>query len=288
VPAPYAYRPRMPLPRLGSVRLASARLAPGLRVVRRGRDHLQIGLYDGRRALLPRTEAVDEALTLLLEHRAVEPDAAAAAVLDQLEQRGCLARERADLARHRVAVLGRLDVPGLLDVHGLLDAVGVTTTASVDEADVVIVLSAGELDRDRVDPLIRRRTNHVIARLVDGGALLGPFVVPGATACLRCIDAHRSVHDPDHVAVTARYVRATARSRPDGVPDLEPALAAVALAWVVRDVVAHLTGWEPSTWSRTIELSPDPTRRDEREWLRHPSCGCCWTPDALPSGTIEA
>ena len=99
---------------------------------------------------------------------------------------------------------------------------------------------------------------------------------PGVTACLRCIDAHQSVRDPDHVAVTARYVRATARVRPDGVPDIDPALAALALAWAARDVVAHLDGREPSTWSRTLVLSAEPARRDEHEWRRHPQCGCCW------------
>ncbi len=256
-------------------------------MVRRGRDHLQIGLYDGRRALLPRTETVEQALSALLEHRPAEAGPEVADVLDHLERSGCLTWEQARVpARRTVAVLGRLDVPGLPDVRALLGAVGVATTPSPYDADAVIVLSAGELERERLDPLVRRGTSHVVVRLVDGGAILGPFVVPGTTACLRCIDAHASVHDPDHVAVTSRYVRATAQARPDGVPDLDPALAAVAVAWVVRDVVAHLGGREPSTWSRTLNLSSDPANRHEQEWLRHPRCGCCWAADALPSGTI--
>jgi hypothetical protein len=185
-----------------------------------------------------------------------------------------------------VAVLGRFDVPGLPDLPALLAARGVSLTASADEAEVVIVLSAGELDRDRLDPLIRTRTSHVVVRLVDGGAVLGPFVVPGTTACLRCIDAHRCVRDPDHVAVTARYIRATERPRPDGVPDLDPALASLALAWAVRDVVAHLDGGEPSTWSRTLFLPAEPASRIEREWRRHPQCGCSWSADGALSGTM--
>jgi hypothetical protein len=83
--------------------------------------------------------------------------------------------------------------------------------------------------------------------------------------------------------VTTRYVEATARARSDGLPDLvDPALAAIALAWAVRDVVAHLDGKQPSTWSRTLALGPDPNLRREELWLRHPMCGCCWADDTLP------
>ena len=103
------------------------------------------------------------------------------------------------------------------------------------------MLSTGEPDRDLLDPLVRAGTHHLVVRLVDGGAVLGPFVSPGVTACLRCTDAHRTVEDPDHVPVTARYVRASRRTRRDGVPDVaDPALALAALAWAVRDVAAHL------------------------------------------------
>ena len=58
------------------------RLAPGLRVVRRGLHHLQVGLYDGHRAVLPRTPRVEHTLALLLQpHPAVlEPEDARDAV----------------------------------------------------------------------------------------------------------------------------------------------------------------------------------------------------------------
>ena len=255
----------------------NARLAPGLRVVRRGRDHLQVGLYDVRRVLLPCTEDVEQALAALVEGRPVSAAPAHASVLERLERNGCVVWDPPSRpVRPSVAVLGRLEVPGLPDLDAVLGACGVRTTPSIQGADVVLVLNDGEQDRDRLDPLIRGRTPHLVVRLVDGGAVVGPFVAPGVTACLRCVDAHLSLHDPDHVAVTTRYVRATARSRPDGVPDLDPALSSLALAWALRDVVAHLHGDEPSTWSRTVHLGPVPARHVEREWLRHPQCGCCW------------
>ena len=179
--------------------------------------------------------------------------------------------------------------PGL-DAADLLRSAGVTVDPRPSaEVDVVLALSTGEIARDRLDPLIRRGTSHLVVRLVDGAAVVGPFVVPGQTACLRCIDAHRSVRDPDHVAVTNRYVRATARARPDGVPDVvDPLLATVAVAWAVRDVVARIDGRRPSTWSRTVFLDPEPAHRREEDWSRHPECGCSWPAHGALSGTMEA
>ncbi len=262
-------------------------LAPGLRVVRRGLDHLQVGLYDGRRVVLPRTEGVLRTLAMLLERQPIEENPATAWVIEQLDRHGCLVRGNgAGRTGRKVAVLGRIAGPGLPDIEELLGAAGVVTVSEPGDADAVVAIGLGELPRERLDPLLRSSTSHVVVRLVDGGAVIGPFVVPGKTACLRCIDAHQSVLDPHHVAVTTRYVEATARARPDGVSDLvDPALAAIALAWAVRDVVVHLDGGQPSTWSRTLLLGPDPTQRREDTWLRHPMCACCFADDALATAT---
>lgn len=263
---------------------ARPRLAPGLRVVRRGLDHLQVGLYDGRRVLLPRTASVEQTLGLLTGHGPLDEDHADLAVLDRLDQHGCLTRDSpSGDAAASVAVLGELRFSGIPDAHELLGAAGLVVAPSPTHAGVVLVLSPGELDRGRIDPLVRSRTSHLVVRLVDGGAVLGPFVVPGTTACLRCIDAHRTVRDPDHVAVTTRYVRATARARPDG-PDLEPTLTSLALLWAVRDIAAHLRGQQPSTWSRTLHLGPEPASRTESTWARHPQCGCSWPVELTSSG----
>jgi bacteriocin biosynthesis cyclodehydratase domain-containing protein len=271
-------------------------LAPGLRVVRRGHDQLQVGLHDARRVVLPRTAAAERTLEALLARRPLDPDEQTAAVLDRLERHDCLTGRDEAVRRgqrrrdQRVAVVGAL--PGL-DATDLLASVGVTAVAVAHgatapaETEVVLVLSTGELARDLLDPLIRRGASHLVVRLVDGAALIGPFVVPGVTACLRCIDAHLSLRDPDHVAITSRYVRATAGARPDGVPDVaDPVLGPVAVAWAVRDVVAHLEGRRPSTWSRTLFLEDEPARRTEQDWSRHPTCGCCWSAHAPLSGTM--
>jgi bacteriocin biosynthesis cyclodehydratase domain-containing protein len=267
--------------------LGGLRLAPGLRVVRRGRHHLQIGLYDARRALLPRTPAVENTLAALLDRSPLEPGPETAEALDTLYRHGCLVVGGAEGGaglRGRVALLGEV-----AEARDLLTRAGVAIVEPDAETDVALVASRGEVDRDLLDPLIRSGTSHVVVRLVDGAALVGPFVVPGLTACLRCIDAHQAIRDPDHVAVTSRYVQATSRPRADGMADLpDPVLATLAVAWAVRDVVAHLDGRRPATWSRTLFFDPEPSRGREEDWSRHPECGCCWSAHTRASGTIGA
>jgi hypothetical protein len=88
--------------------------------------------------------------------------------------------------------------------------------------------------------------------------------------------------------VTTRYLRATSNPRDDGVPDVaDHSLLALALSWAARDVVAHLGGREPATFSRTIRFGREPAHRDEQTWLRHPDCGCSWPALNPSSGTIE-
>ena len=267
---------------------AAPRLAPGLRVVRRGLRHLQVGLYGDRRVLLPRTAEVEDTLARLLQQGPLADDESTAAILALLDEGGCLDRGR-PASGGLVAVLGGFDTPCSPGLEALLATAGSTLTHSSTDADVVLVQALGELDRDLLDPLIRSRTPHLVVRMIDGGAILGPFVVPGVTACLRCVDAHQSLLDPDHVAVTSRYLRATAVPRDDGVPDVaDAALLALALSWAARDVVAHLEGREPATFSRTIRFDRQPNRREEHRWLRHPDCGCSWSALDPASGTIGA
>jgi bacteriocin biosynthesis cyclodehydratase domain-containing protein len=262
-------------------------LAPGLRVVRRGRDHLQVGLYDDPRLLLPRSETTLRVLDHVLDQRHLdEAEPGVADVVSRLVESGCASRRRDVQARARrrsatrVAVLGHLDPDPapLLVGSGLTRCVG-----SGGEADVVLVLSRGEIERERLDDLLRRRVPHLLVRTVDGGAVVGPFVEPGRTACLRCIDAHLSLGDPDHLPVLTRYVTASQRPRGDGSEEVaEPVLGNLAIAWAVRDLLAHVDGERPTTWSRTVRLGPAPSRQVQTAWSRHPECGCCW-PGGAPT-----
>jgi bacteriocin biosynthesis cyclodehydratase domain-containing protein len=276
-------------------------------VLRRSRGELQVGLRPEVR--LPDTEPVRRTLGHLVRGETVPDDAetrevlsalapvlvdssallhphieagdvAAAAALDPAGYPSRLA------ARARALVSVRGALPGVNPV-ALLAATGLRTTDAPDASPtVVLVLCPGEIDRAELDALVRARTPHLLLRVVEGAALLGPFVEPGRTACLRCIDAHRSVDDPYAATLAARHASARADRR-DGVSEpVDTALATLALAWAVRDLVTHAEGDRPSTWSGTVWLAPALASVTQTQWLRHPACGCSWLPDEQPSSTM--
>lgn len=257
----------------------SPRLRPGLVVVRRDDRHLQLGLEPPRRALLPDLPEVRWLVETLQRGgplHAAPPGALAA--LAQLEAADLLMPEPMDSpGRHARA---RLTGPRALveAAAPALRASGLrlaSAAAATDSAgDVHVLLGYGALPRELADPLVRDGIAHLAAVLTPWGWELGPFVVPGLTACLRCVDAAHSDHDPRYGVVLDQLARA---STP--LPMAAP-LSTLALAWVARDLHAYRRGERPSTWSATIRLGDSPAEdAAAQHWLRHPHCGCAW--DAL-------
>lgn len=279
-------------------------LAPGLRVVERGRGSWQVGMCAERSAVLPRSPAITDLLDALLAREAPPDAPETRSTLAELIDAG-LVVEATDPRRSppgRVAILGDLGPGAGVDPEAFVRAAGLTLRrrpgntmkeVPADPGDAVLVLSRGELDRDRLDPLMRTGTPHLPIRFVDGTAVLGPLVVPGRTACLRCLDAHRAEEDPAHHAVLRRYVDASSHPRPDGVPDpLDPLLATLLVCWGVHDLAAHLAGRRPASWSATFTVDDQLCGLTATRWLRHPACRCCWaqqpTPGRVgPSGTLD-
>ncbi|MDP3891739.1 hypothetical protein, partial [Nocardioides sp.] len=184
--------------------------------------------------------------------------------------------------RHRAAarVLVTGPASAATRLTALLAPEGVAVHTAVpdacDAADVVVVLAQGEADREVLDRMARRDVPHLLVAVVDGHVRVGPFVVPGRTACLRCVDAHHLDRDPRHPVLIAQYTRLTGRLRSDGVPDAIPSTRwEIALATAADDVLRFLDERTPTTWSATLSLEGDkgPVRTP---WPRHPRCGCSW------------
>lgn len=140
-----------------------------------------------------------------------------------------------------------------------------------------LLVGAGEPDRELADRWLRESVPFMVVRLVEGRAVLGPFVVPGTTACLRCVDAHHTDSDPDWPLLVRQVAEACVRDRADGVPEpVDPALGELAVAWACRDLLTHLDGGRPTTWSATLRFDPDLGGIEHQPWARHPECACSW------------
>lgn len=116
-------------------------------------------------------------------------------------------------------------------------------------------------DRDdpaAADPWSVASLPHLAVRLGSESVRVGPFVHPGVTACLRCLDAAGSPAAP-----RAAY------------GDVDRALRTLALGWAVRDVATWQSGQLPTTWSSTVTIHTD-LQPEFALWQRHPHCGCSW------------
>ena len=101
--------------------------------------------------------------------------------------------------------------------------------------------------------------------------------MPGATPCLRCLDAHLTDADPSWPLLVEQYARAVRSDRADGVPEpVDAALASLALAWAARDLATYAEGGTPTTLARTVELGPRLETVETKAWSPHPRCGCSW------------
>lgn len=237
-------------------------LRPGLHVVRRDDDHLQVGVDPPWRVVVPDQPGVRRLLGDLADGRPAEPETVDEhRTLQALATAGMLA-EPATRTRHAVALHADGDLGD--EAARLLRAAG----CEVGDGPVALVLSPGEVPRTDADAHQRDGRPHLVVAAGVRGWTLGPFVVPGASACLRCVDAHRGEQDPRRALVVEQLAGLPA------APD-DPALASLALAWAVRDLLTHLEGGRPATWSATVEIGPD-LRPQRRTWARHPHCGCSW------------
>ncbi len=290
-------------------------LRPGLHLLERGDGHLQLGLDPREAVVLPDTDEVREELRrldgtydevregprdqvrggtgtvpllrdlgLLLDERALLPhlrdrDQAPAAAAVALRSGDATTDALRSRTAARVAVVGfghRAGAALPARLSELLAASGIGLCSS-RAPSLGVLVGVGEPDRDLLDAWTRQGTPYLLVRLAEGRAVVGPFVLPGRTACLRCIDAHHADVDPAWPLLVRQYAAASGRDRRDCVPEpVDPLLTVLALGWAARDVAAHLDGARPSTWSATTVLEPEPGTLETRLWRRHPECGCRW------------
>ncbi|WP_435743166.1 hypothetical protein [Nocardioides sp. SYSU DS0663] len=267
-------------------------LRPGLAVVRRDDGHLQVGIDPPLRVVLadhPDVRRVLDALSRGEEpaagpatSRVIQALAAAGALVD----RGRAAPPAAPVATVEAAWAGhgddaprRLaaraaarvswDAPAGVDdpLRTLLRDAGLGT-ASTGTGDVHLVVAHGEVARARVDACMRDGMPHLVVSGRGGGRVVGPFVAPGASPCLRCDDAHLGERDPRRALVVEQAARAAA-------PPPDPVTLTLALAWAVRDLVAWVDGDRPTTWGACFAIGPTGVP-EPRSIARHPHCGCGW------------
>jgi hypothetical protein len=277
-------------------------LRPGWRVFRRDDQHVQVGI-DEPRLVLRDSPGVRRLLAHLESGTALgslTPEAGLALV--RLSEQG-LVVDRADLARARTAgslAIRQRVVTDVFAAHGpdaptrlasratcrvavdatepwqsrladwLTDAGLVMAEPQIDAGTVTLLLSIGEPRRSTVDELVRADQPHLLVTLLPDRVRVGPFVMPGVTACHRCVDAHLGEKDPRRALVLEQLEDSSPTRGP-----YDQLLAHAGVAIAVRDVASYADGERPTTWSATLTLSAE-LMLPRETWSRHPHCGCSW------------
>ena len=153
------------------------------------------------------------------------------------------------------------------------------TEPSADRRPDATVVASDRLEVDRMitDALLRDDQPHLIVRAAGNGVVVGPFVLPGRTACVRCTDLARAERDPDWPGLLSQLTRITG--------DVPGTLLSWAAATAAGQLLVLLAGGgePPESAGRTLELDRD-HRRQTRRWSVHPGCGCSWSAGALLVG----
>lgn len=168
-------------------------------------------------------------------------------------------------------------------------ATDVTPLASGAEPDLVVLCSDAPVEPELRDLLHRRRRAHLPVHLDAVRAEIGPLVVPGVSACLRCADLHRLDQDPAWTMLAVQLLTGAAVA-----PPAEPGLAARAAGFAAGAALSYLDGPpDDGLLTGSWEVRPGWAVPRRRHRLPHPECDCraAWTPTATwttPTGGVGA
>lgn len=179
--------------------------------------------------------------------------------------------------RTRVAVIG----DGLVadQLRTVLNDERVPAARGPADASVLALTFDHEPDRAAVDDAMRRALPFLCVSLRDLVGVVGPFVVPGRTACLRCVDLSRGERDPCWPTLLA-----AAEVQRGSTTALSPALAALTGAYAASEIALWASGYLPVSCDAVVEIPHGIGRIQTVGYPPHPACGCGW-PDARETMT---
>lgn len=152
-----------------------------------------------------------------------------------------------------------------------------TWFGAADEAprdDLPVIVVADHLvEPRRAAPLVARDITHLPIVFTGGRTEIGPVVVPGRTACLACVGAHRCQIDPAWPHIAAQLIGRV------------PPQVGTAAAWEAGMVAVRMLSEGERHGAHSLTLRDDSLRRTWRAHRPHEECLCrslgrTETPDA--------
>jgi hypothetical protein len=135
--------------------------------------------------------------------------------------------------------------------------------------DLVVIAPVTSVPPPEVVAAVRA-VPHVCVVVRETTAIVGPFVLPGTTPCLRCVELGRGDRDPAWPALAAQLVSAHRLVEPCDV-----SLATLAASLTVLHALSWLdTATPPASAGGTLEIDMTGAQLRRRSVEAHPACGC--------------
>jgi bacteriocin biosynthesis cyclodehydratase domain-containing protein len=134
-----------------------------------------------------------------------------------------------------------------------------------------LVILADSYQRDLPTALLRAGVPHLTASASEAIGVVGPLVVPGRTACLRCLDLTRADRDPAWPLILAQLAGGGADP-----PACDAILATAVAAQAAAQALSFVDRGTAATAAvnGTLELVLPGWRWRRRTWLPHQYCLC--------------
>jgi len=140
-----------------------------------------------------------------------------------------------------------------------------------------LVVLVGVPDPQVGERLMADGLPHLVAAGIEAIGIVGPLIVPGRTACLRCLDLTRAELDPAWPLILAQLAGRQADPPACGAV-LTTSVAAQAAAQALLFV--DRPGQAGPAINGTLELEMPGWQWRRRTWLPHPDCTCARAPRA--------
>ncbi|KAA0917388.1 hypothetical protein FQ137_12605 [Dietzia sp. ANT_WB102] len=133
--------------------------------------------------------------------------------------------------------------------------------------DLVILTGAVSVDPVVTTALTRSGQAHMHVYCRDARVVVGPTVVPGSSACLRCTDLFRARRDPRWPFVAAQLIGLSPNAA-------VPALTAAAALVLAEIAATREPGAVLQTLGATVEINPSEGLWRRLEWQADEGCDC--------------
>jgi hypothetical protein len=156
-----------------------------------------------------------------------------------------------------------------VDRASIIDAaadVSATTSLVIVARDCTT--GAAWVDPESCDDLVGAAVAHLVTAVAALGGRVGPLVLPGTTACQRCVALALVDGDPDWPMVAAHLVRPRRRT--------VPPVAALAVAMVAAITVDHALRFLDDGSCLSGVLDIEGSEITAVDAALHHRCGCAW------------